>query len=200
MDTKKLLWQIQEGSIAQRKRKQQLDNEKKKLLQALQRKQDSKLLQKVQETMQAQLLYHKKIKEGNRNNLRTLKIRLFFAHFQNKIVHVHLKSVADLMKEFEIWLVIYKTNIQNKDWKKEEACNKALEILLDKYEEKKKEIEQLLKKETEIKNKATLMLALLILTATLLLFKETKRIKYNKEIFDEKNRSNPLNPFYPFKL
>jgi hypothetical protein len=199
MDYQKILQQIQEGSIAQRKRKQQLDDERKKLLQSFQRKQDPKLLQKVQETMQAQLLYHKKIKEGNRNNLRTLKMRLFFAHFQNKIVHVQLKSVVDLMKEFEIWLAIYKTNIQSKDWGKEEACNKSLEILLDKYEKKKKEIEQLLKKETEIKNKATLMLALLILTTTLLLFKETRRIKYNKEIFSEQ-RYNPLNPFFPFKL
>ncbi len=197
MDYKKILQQIQEGSIMQRKRKQHLDKEKKRLLQN--KKTDKERVQKLEEIIRAQLLYCKKIQEGNRNSRRTLKLRLFISRFQKNSVFEQLQSVDMLLSEFDTWLFRYKKNIQTNDWEKEKISNNNIFHLLEKYEKKKKEVEQAIKKEKEMKNKAMLLLAQIMLTTIILLFKETKRIPFDKEIFCEQ-RYNPLNPFFPFKL
>jgi hypothetical protein len=54
--------------------------------------------------------------------------------------------------------------------------------------------------EESVKYKSHLMLGLIMMTATILLLKKPKEVVFFQEIFDEKNRSNPLNVFYPFNL
>lgn len=197
MDYQKILQQIQDGSIVQRKRKQQLDKEKKRLLQK--KRLNKEHVQELDEISHAQLLYCKKIREGNRNGRRTLKLRLFISRFQKNSVFEQLQPVDILMNQFDTWLIRYKKSIQTKNWEEEKHCNTVLVQLLKKYEKKKTEIEHAITKEKETKNKATLMLAQIILTTTILLFKETRRIEYDKEIFSE-GRYNSLNPFFPFKF
>lgn len=199
MNYQKILQQIQDGSVVQRKRKQQLDKEKKKVLHKKKQGQKREYVQKLDEITHAQLLYCKKIQEGNRNSRRTLNIRLFFSHFQKKEIFEQLKSVEELMPEFDRWLIQYQNSIQTKNWEEEKRCNTMLILLLKNYERKKKEIEHTIKKEKEKKNIATLMLAQIILTTTILLFKETKNIEYNKDIFGN-HRYNPLNPFFPLNF
>lgn len=193
MDNQQTLKQIFDGSKSQRNRKEQLDNQKKRLLSEKKRNEE-----KIQETVDAQLRYCAKIKEGNKNSLRTINMRLFFLLFQNKEVYHILQDVEHLMKKFDNWLTSYEQAIQTKNWKSEEQENKALNVLLKEYEKKKKELELLTAKEERIKYKAHLMLGVIMITATILLFKETKEISYSKEIFEQ--RASPLNPFYPFKL
>ena len=195
MDYQQTVKQIFDGSKSQRKRKEQLDKQKKLLLTEKKEKPD-----KIQETINAQLRYCAKIQEGNKNSLRTMNIRLFFLLFQNKEIYHKLQEVEHLMKRLDNWLTNYEQAIQKKDWKGEESENKALNNLMKEYEQKKKEIEAMITKEQSIKYKSHLMLGNIMLTATILLFKETKEISFSQEIFDEKNRANPLNVFYPLKF
>lgn len=197
MDYQKILQQLLDGSIVQRKRKQHIDKEKKRLLQK--KRLNKEQLQELDEISHAQLLYCKKIREGNRNGRRTLKLRLFISRFQKNGVFEQLQPVDILMNQFDTWLIRYKNSIQTKNWEEEKHCNTVLVQLLRKYEKKKTEIEHAITNEKEMKNKATLMLAQIILTTTILLFKETKRINVDKEIFSEQ-RYNPLNPFFPLKF
>ena len=195
MDYQQTLKQIFDGSKSQRKRKVELDKKKKILLSEKKRNEE-----KIQETIDAQLRYCLKIKEGNKNSLRTMNIRLFFLLFQNRDVYHKLQEVEHLMKQFDGWSGHYQQVIPMKDWKAEEHENKALTTLLKEYEQKKKEIEGMIAKETSVKYKSHLMLGLIMLTATILLFKETKEVPFSKEIFDVGNRANPLNVFYPFRI
>src|SRR3989338_4307137 len=195
MDYQQTLKQIFDGSKSQRKRKEQLDKQKKILLAEKKQKPE-----KIQETIDAQLRYCTKIREGNKNSLRTMNIRLFFLLFQNKNIYHKLQEVEHLMKQLDSWLTNYEQAIQKKDWKAEESENKSLNNLIKEYEQKKKEIEAMIVKEQVVKYKSHLMLANIMLTATILLFKETKEISFSQKIFDEKNRANPLNVFYPLKF
>lgn len=199
MDYQQTLKQIFDGSRSQRKRKEELDKKKKALLS--EKKQHEKIQdEKIQETIDAQLRYCAKIKEGNRNSLRTMNIRLFFLLFQNRNVYHKLQEIEHMMKRFDECITAYEQIVQKKDWKAEEQENKAINNLLKEYEQKKKKLEMLIANEKSIKYKSHLMFGVIILTATILLFKETKEIPYSEEIFDEKNRVNPLNPFYPLKV
>ncbi|MEK6920693.1 MAG: hypothetical protein AABX82_02325, partial [Nanoarchaeota archaeon] len=155
---------------------------------------------KIQETIDGQLRYCSKIREGNKNSLRTMNIRLFFLLFQNKNVYHQLQDVEHLMKRFDDWILGYEQLVQKKDWKTEERENKALHLLLKEYEQKKKELEGMIAKEMSITYKSHMMLGLIMLTATILLFKETKEVAFSKDIFDGNNRCNPLNVFYPFRI
>ncbi len=193
MDYQQTLKQIFEGSKSQRKRKDELDKRKKSLLSEKKRNEE-----KIQETIGAQVRYCSKIKEGNKNSLRTINIRLFFLLFQNKAVYHNLQDVEHLMKRFNGWITRYGQFVQKKDWKAEEQENKALFVLLKDYEQKKKELEGMIALEESVNYKSHLMLGLIMVTATILLFKETKEVAFSQEIFDAKNRANPLNVFYPF--
>ncbi len=199
MDYQQTLKQIFDGSKSQRKRKEQLDKQKKIVLAEKKQKQENKQ-ERIQETINAQLRYCAKIREGNRNSLRTMNIRLFFLLFQNKEIYHKLQEVEHLMKRLDSWLTNYEQAIQKKDWKAEDSENKSLNNLMKEYEQKKKEVEVMITKEQSMKYKSHLMLGNIMLTATILLFKETKEISFSKEIFDEKNRANPLNPFYPLRV
>ena len=204
MDYQKVLIQIQEGSKSQRRRKKELDLQKKQAVGALQKKtknakKNAEAEQKLQDIITAQLRYIAKIREGNANSMRTISIRLFFLKFQNKELAMTLKSTEQLMQKFQDWLNAYEKIIQKKDWKEEEQCNKELIMLLKEYEKEKKRIEKIKKQKQEVRDKATATLLLLLLTATILLFKDTKEIAYDPEIFGEKNRWNPLNPFFPLR-
>ena len=195
MDYQQTLKQIFDGSKSQRKRKEQLDKQKKTLLTEKKQKPE-----KIEETINAQLRYCAKIREGNKNSLRTMNIRLFFLLFQNKEIYHKLQEVEHLMKRLDNWLTNYEQAIQKKDWKGEESENKALNNLMKEYEQKKKEVEVMITKEQRVRYKSQLMLGNIMLSATILLFKETKEISFSQEIFDEKNRANPLNVFYPLKF
>ncbi|MBI5002788.1 hypothetical protein HZC31_05350 [Candidatus Woesearchaeota archaeon] len=198
MDYQQTLKQIFDGSKSQRKRKEQLDKQKKALLEKKQKQENKE--ERIQETIDGQLRYCAKIREGNKNSLRTMNIRLFFLLFQNKDIYHKLQEVEHLMKRLDSWLSSYEQAIQKKDWKTEESENKSLNNLMKEYEQKKKEIEAMIVKEQAVKYKSHLMLGNIMLTATILLFKETKEVSFSQEIFDEKNRANPLNPFYPLKF
>ncbi len=193
MNYKEVLRQLQEGSRAQRKRKEELDKKKKALL--TEKKQNE---ENIQETIDAQIRYCSKIREGNKNSLRTINIRLFFLLFQNKEVYSRLREVKHLMKRFDSWLTTYEEAIQKKVWKAEDQKNKAINTIMKEYMQKRQDIENTIANEQSIKYKSHLTLGLIMLTATILLFKETKEVLYKIEIFDENNRENPLNPFYPF--
>ena len=195
MDYQQTLKQIFDGSKSQRKRKEQLDKQKKILLAEKKQKPE-----KIEETINAQLRYCAKIREGNKNSLRTMNIRLLFLLFQNKEIYHKLQEVEHLMKRLDNWLTNYEQAIQKKDWKGEESENKALNNLMKEYEQKKKEVEVMITKEQRVRYKSQLMLGNIMLSATILLFKETKEISFSQEIFDEKNRANPLNVFYPLKF
>src|SRR3989338_578464 len=195
MDYQETLKQIFDGSKSQRKRKAELDKKKKILLSEKKRNEE-----KIQETIDAQLRYCLKINEGNKNSLRTMNIRLFFLLFQNKDVYHQLQEVEHLMKQLDNWLTSYEQAIQKKDWKAEDSENKSLSNLIKEYEQKKREIEAMIIKEQAVKHKSHLMLGNIMLTATILLFKETKEVPFSQEVFDEKNRANPLNVFYPLKF
>lgn len=104
------------------------------------------------------------------------------------------------MKRFDKWITAYEQTISKKDWKAEEEENKSLNNLLKTYEQKKKELEIMITKEQSGKHKSHLTLGVIMLTATILLFKEAKEVPFSQEIFDEKNRANPLNVFYPLKM
>ena len=195
MDYQQTVKQIFDGSKSQRKRKEQLDKQKKTLLTEKKQKPE-----KIEETINAQLRYCAKIREGNKNSLRTMNIRLFFLLFQNKEIYHKLQEVEHLMKRLDNWLTNYEQAIQKKDWKGEESENKALNNLMKEYEQKKKEVEVMITKEQRVRYKSQLMLGNIMLSATILLFKETKEISFSQEIFDEKNRANPLNVFYPLKF
>ncbi len=198
MDNQQTLKQIFDGSKSQRKRKEQLDKQKKALL--TEKKEKKQNQEKMQEIIDAQLRYCAKIREGNKNSLRTMNMRLFFLLFQNKVIYHKLQEVEHLMKRLDNSLTTYEKAIQKKDWKAEEQENKSLNNLMKEYEQKKKEIEAMIVKEQAVKYKSHLMLGNIMLTATIFLFKEAKEISYSQEIFDEKNRANPLNPFYPLKF
>src|SRR3989338_126905 len=146
MDYQQTVKQIFDGSKSQRKRKEQLDKQKKLLLTEKKEKPD-----KIQETINAQLRYCAKIQEGNKNSLRTMNIRLFFLLFQNKEIYHKLQEVEHLMKRLDNWLTNYEQAIQKKDWKGEESENKALNNLMKEYEQKKKEIEAMITKEQRVK-------------------------------------------------
>ena len=195
MDPQQILKQLFDGSKSQRKRKEQLDKQKKAVLSA--KKRDE---QKIQEIVDDQLRYCSKIKEGNKNSLRTMNIRLFFVLFQNRNIYHKLQEVEHLMKRFDVWIVGYEQIVQKKEWKAEEQKNKALFVLLKEYEQKKKELEGMIAMEESVKYKSHLMLGLIMVTATTLLFKDTKEVSFSKEIFDGKNRASPLNVFYPLLL
>jgi hypothetical protein len=195
MDPQQILKQLFDGSKSQRKRKEQLDKQKKAVLSA--KKRDE---QKIQEIVDAQLRYCSKIKEGNKNSLRTMNIRLFFVLFQNRDIYHKLQEVEHLMKRFDRWLTQYEQAVQKKEWKTEEQQNKALFVLLKEYEQKKKQFEEMIAMEESVKYKSHLMLGLIMMTATILLLKKPKEVVFFQEIFDEKNRANPLNVFYPFNL
>lgn len=195
MDYQQTLKQIFDGSKSQRKRKEQLDKQKKTLL--AEKKQNE---QKIQETIDAQLRFCAKIQEGNKNSLRTINIRLFFLLFQNRAIYHKLQEVEHVMKRFDKWITAYEQTISKKDWKAEEEENKSLNNLLKTYEQKKKELEIMITKEQSGKHKSHLTLGVIMLTATILLFKEAKEVPFSQEIFDEKNRANPLNVFYPLKM
>src|SRR3989338_3079372 len=136
MDYQETLKQIFDGSKSQRKRKVELDKKKKVLLSEKKRNEE-----KIQETIDAQLRYCLKIKEGNKNSLRTMNIRLFFLLFQNREVYHKLQEVEHLMKQFDGWLGHYQQVIPTKDWKGEENENKSLNNLMKEYGQKNKEIE-----------------------------------------------------------
>lgn len=189
MDYQKTLRQLQEGSRSQRRRKEQLDQQKK----------EAKTKQKLNEAITAQLRYIVKIKQGNANSIKTLGIRIFFLKFYNKALAKELKSVEQLMETFQEWLQMYEKSIQTKNWKEEQKANMQLKKIIIEYEKEKKKWEQRAAKEKELRDKATMVLAILLLTATILLFKETKEVAYDTDIFGEKNRWNPLNPFFPLK-
>lgn len=208
MDYQKILTQLQEGSRSQRRRKEQLDKEKKDTLAALQKRQQGKAKnaeekikaqQKLQDTIAAQLRYAAKIKQGNANSMRTFGIRIFFLKFYNKPLATELKSVEELMQTFQEWLQGWEKTIETKNEKEEQKAKTALKKIIIEYEKEKKKWEQRAAKEKELRDKATMMLAILLLTATILLFKETKEVAYDAEIFGEKNRWNPLNPFFPLR-
>ncbi|MEK6867284.1 MAG: hypothetical protein AABX98_00535, partial [Nanoarchaeota archaeon] len=98
MDPQQTLNQIFDGSKSQQKRKEHLDKQKKALLSQKKRNEE-----KIQETIDGQLRYCSKIREGNKNSLRTMNIRLFFLLFQNKNVYHQLQDVEHLMKRFDDW-------------------------------------------------------------------------------------------------
>lgn len=200
MDYQKTLTQLQEGSKSQRRRKQELDKQKKERLAAWKKKKSQKTEQQLHDTIDAQLQYCSKIQEGNTNSLRTLEMRLFFVRFQDKTVYNTLKEVKKLMIEFGRLISQYEAVIEKKDWKQEEQHNKDLTQILKFYEHKKKQIEQQIRKQKDSKHQAHLMLGNIILTTTLLLFKEAKEIPYDKKIFEPKKSYNPLNPLYPLTL
>lgn len=204
MDYQKILTQLQEGSRSQRRRKEQLDQQKKQAFAALQKKTKNaekkrQAEQKLQDAITAQLRYAAKIKQGNANSMRTFGIRIFFLKFYNKPLAQELKSIEQVMQTFQEWLQGYEKIIQTKDWKEEQKANTALKKIITEYEKETKKWEQRAAKEKELRDKATMMLAILLLTATILLFKETKEVVYDAEIFGEKNRWNPLNPFFPLR-
>jgi hypothetical protein len=129
-----------------------------------------------------------------------MNIRLFFVLFQNRDIYHKLQEVEHLMKRFDRWLTQYEQAVQKKEWKTEEQQNKALFVLLKEYEQKKKQFEEMIAMEESVKYKSHLMLGLIMMTATILLLKKPKEVVFFQEIFDEKNRANPLNVFYPFNL
>lgn len=198
MDYKHSLNQLIAGSKSQRKRKEQLDKEKKERLTHYTKNKSEENKQKLQNTIDSQLRFCTKINEGVKNSLRSLNIRLFVLLFQHKEYYAVLYSVEKLLKEFNGWIAQYETIIQEKDLKKEEQHNKAIFSLLQRFEQKKKEIEFIMKKETLLKHKSMLLFGILLLTFVILLFRETKIIVFDEEIFSKKNRYNPLNPFFPF--
>lgn len=200
MDYQKTLTQLQEGSRSQRRRKQELDKQKKQRLSAWKKKKSQKTEQELKDSIDAELRYCTKIWEGNVNSLRTLEMRLFFVRFQDKTVYNTLKEVKKLMIEFGRWISQHEAVIEKKDWKQEEQHNKDLTQILKFYEHKKKQIEQQIRKQKDSKHQAHLMLGNIILTTTLLLFKEAKEIPYDKKIFEPKKNYNPLNPLYPLTL
>lgn len=204
MDFQKILTQLQEGSRSQRRRKEQLDKEKKGSLAALLKKtknaeEKAQAEQKLQEAITAQLRYVAKIKQGNANSMRSFGIRIFFLKFYNKPLAQELKSIEQLMQTFQDWLQMYEKAVQKREGKEEQNANTSLKKILLQYEKEKKRWEQRAAKEKELRDKATMILAILLLTATILLFKETKEVVYDAEIFGEKNRWNPLNPFFPLR-
>ena len=200
MDYVKILKEMQQGSRIQRKRKELLDKKKQELLKKCKSQKENKdIVKQLEDTIKGQLAYAKKIKEGNTNSLRTLKLRLFFLRFHDKKLWKELKDVKDLAEAFTKWLFYYNSVVQDKNLEGEKRCNESLHTLLTHYEKKNKQLRKMLNAK-DIKKFSYLMLGILILTATILLFKETEEIKFNKEIFNHKNRHNPLNPFFPLKM
>ncbi len=125
-----------------------------------------------------------KIIEGNRNSLRMLKIRLFVLRFQNNVLWVHVKPVEAMMLDFA-------AAIERRD-------KNRIKVLMKAYNEKKNELQKLLKNQP-IREASYIISIIIILTLTILLFREVKLVTYDKEVFSEKNRYNPLNPFFPLK-
>jgi hypothetical protein len=169
MDQKRLLQQLQDGSISQHKRFQQL------------------------KTNQEKQRYAAKISQGNKNTMRTFSLRLFVLWFQNKSLYEQLKHSKELIKQFEDCMLRYNASIGSKE--KEEKSMKAIVALLKEYKKAKKDLQEI--KAISLSDKSYIMHAQLVLTLSILLFSNTERITYDKDIFNEKNRYSPLNPFFP---
>ncbi len=195
MDSQQILKQLFNGSRSQRRRKEELDKKKKNVLNANKADKEKKRL-----VIDAQFCYILKIHEGVKNTKRTIAIRLFFLRFQNKALFERGKRIKNLIKDFERWICDYERTIKQETLDGEEKINKHILPLLQSFEKEKKDLEEEMKKQQGTKNKATLTFFLVILTTIILLFKETKEVEYNKDIFDETKRWNPLNPIYPFIL
>jgi hypothetical protein len=199
MDYQKMLQELQDGSKIQRKRKEQLDKEKKKLLQHSRKDKTEAVVQKLKETTTAQQRYVAKLLEGNKNSLRTLKRRLFFLWFVDKQAYRALRPLQALGEAFTHWLRYYKSIVEHHNLRDEEKSTTALQQLLEKYEHYLASLRKLLP-EKPLKTQSSLYLGVILLTATLLLFKDVKPIPFYKNIYRKENRYNPLNPFFPFKF
>jgi len=126
-----------------------------------------------------------KILEGNRNSMRTFNIRLFVLKFQNKDLWNELVIVKELMEAFADAVAVRDVS--------------KIKKIISKYELEKKELALLVKKQ-QLRDASYTTLALIILTATILLFKEAKDVAFDENIFSGENRYNPLNPFFPLKF
>lgn len=194
MDYQETLKVLQQGSSSQRKRKVWLDKQKRNVLSKIEKAEE------VQQCVDQQLRWCAKIKQGIRNSKRTLVVRLWFAQmFQRKCV-ADFQNVVDLVAAFEQWLSSYEEIIQEKDLKKEEIENARILFFCKKMEKQKKALLVAAQKCTDLKERASLVFLALLLTTIILLFKESKEIPFDPTVFDAKNRYNPLNALFPFRM
>ena len=196
--TLKLLYQ---GSSSQRKRKLWLDSEKKKILGLLQKKKnDSQLEQQLQICIDNQHRLCSKYREGIHNTRRTVIIRRFFARLFQKDLVSSFEEVSSALDMLEDWLDSYEQIIQQKNNSAEEKENKKMLKLCFGFEHQKKILLAAAQKKENPKERASLLFLALVLTTIILLFTETKEIRFDALVFDSRNRYNPLNAFFPLKF
>lgn len=193
MDYQETLQQLFAGSESHRKRKLELDKQKTLALQ-------SKDFQKLDTAVQSQLRWITRIREGNNNTLRTLRIKLFILRFVQKRLIAELQQTETLLGEFDAWLNQYALVAAKNSLVEQKKSMLVLDLLLQKLSKLTVVYHQRLKQENDIRWKSCLMQTILMLQLVVALFKKMKPLSYDAMIFSDKNRYNPLNVFFPFRF
>lgn len=193
MDYQELLQQLFAGTESHRKRKLELDKQKRLALKS----NDS---QKLKDVVHSQLRLISRISEGNNNTLRTLRIRLFVLRFVQKRLVVELRQVEDAFVEFDVWLCQYGSVLVKKSLADEKKSMKTLALLLKKFSKLIAVYQQHLKRETDTRWKSCFVQGILMLQLIIGMFKKIRPVAYDAIIFSAKNRYNPLNILFPFRF
>ena len=201
MDNQQTLKLLHQGSSSQRKRKLWLDSEKKKLLGFVQKKKnDAGLQMQLQTCIDNQLRLCSKYREGIHNSRRSVITRRFFARLFQKDLISSFEEVSSALDALEDWLDSYEQIIQQKNLNSEEKENRKILKLCFGFEHQKKILLAAAQKKENPKERASLLFLALVLTTIILLFTETKEIRFDALVFDSRNRYNPLNAFFPLKF